>query len=384
MREVCIAGVGRTRFGRWPDKSSEQIGQEAVFSALEDANAMDVSDVQACICGSVYGGTAIGQRTLAGVGYTGIPIINIETGCSTGATAIIMAYQYIAGGLYDIVLALGIEKLPKGFIVNNAYPEWQMLSGLGVNPIHYALKARHHMETYGLTHEQIARVSVKSHRNGALNPNAMFQKVFSLEEVLASKMVCDPLRVLELSAPCDGAAAAVLCTREVAAKYNAKPITIAAACTATPKYGTFYTLQGAGGGDESTKIRHELVTTITARKAYETSGVGPEDLDLVELQDTSAAAELCLMEELLLCPEGESGKLIDEGRTEIDGDMPVTPSGGILSNGQPASATGISQVAEIVWQLRGAGGKRQVKNAKVGMAQAVGAGGNGTVIILKR
>ncbi|OPY74850.1 MAG: lipid-transfer protein [Syntrophorhabdus sp. PtaU1.Bin050] len=385
MRDVMVLGMGVHPFGRFDGKSFEDLGQEAVVAALKDAGDMPWTDVQAAFCGTMHGGTGAGHRVLARVGMTGIPIVNLETGCAAGSSAFIMAYRQVAAGICDVTIALGVEKMPRGFMRMTSYPQWQVLSGLALNPLEFSLRASRHMAEYGTTEEQLAKVSVKSHKNGALNPYAMYQKEMSLEQVINSKMVCYPLRVLEFAAPGEGAGAAILCSEEVARKYNrSRAVKVAAACIGVAQYGTSRCGGGIGGMGQSAKIHNEEVATKLSKQAYEISGIGPEDLDLVELQDTDSSSEIILYEQFGLCPIGEGGRLIDEGRTELSGDIPVNPSGGLLSCSEPTGASALRQLAEVTWHLRGEAGKRQIPNAKAGMAQASGAGGNCTVIILKK
>lgn len=385
MRDVMVLGVGVHPFGRFDGESFEDIGQEAVKAALKDAGDMPWAKVEAAFCGTMHGGTGAGHRVLARVGMSGIPIINMETGCASGSSAFISAYRAVAMGLYEIAIAIGVEKMPRGFMRMTSYPQWQVLSGLALNPLEFSLRASRHMAEYGTTEEQLAKVSVKSHKNGALNPYAMYQKEMSLEQVLNSKMVCYPLRVLEFAAPGEGAGAAILCSVEAAKKYNSsKAVKVAAACIGVAQYGTSRCGGGIGGMGQSAKIHNEEVATKLSREAYEISGIGPKDLDLVELQDTDSSSEIILYEQFGLCKPGEGGRLIDEGRTELGGDIPVNPSGGLLSCSEPTGASALRQLAEVVWQLRGEAGKRQIPNAKVGLAQASGAGGNCTVVILKK
>ena len=379
MREVVIVGVGIHKFGRFKDKSFEQIGEEAVRMALKDANNMSFKDVQIAFCGHMHGGTGAGHRVLAGIGLIGIPIVNVETACASGATALQLASQGIAAGLYDVALAFGVEKMPRGFMRMTSYPQWQMLSGLGVNPIIFALRATRHMAEYGTTEEQLAKVSVKNHRNAVSNPYAMYQKALTMEEILNSPMICYPLRLLMLCAPNEGAAAAIVCSRDVARKYTSKPVTVAAVRTGVAEYGTSMSYIG-----QSTKVQNPEITRVLANQAYEISGIGPEDLDLVELQDTDSASEIIFYEELGLCKPGEGGRLIDEGTTEIGGDIPVSVSGGLLSKGEPTGASALGQVVEVTWHLRGEAGPRQVPGAKVGLCHVTGSGNNAGITILKR
>jgi len=385
LRDVMVLGVGVHPFGRFDGKTFEDLGQEAVVTALKDAGGMPWKEVQAAFCGTMHGGTGAGHRVLARVGMTGIPIVNLETGCAAGSSAFIMAYRTVAAGIADVAIAIGVEKMPRGFMKMTSYPQWQTMSGLAINTLEFSLRASRHMAEYGTTEEQLAKVSVKSHKNGALNPYAMYQKEMSLEQVITSKMVCFPLRLMEFAAPGEGAGAAILCSEEVAKKYNTgRAVKVAAACIGVAQYGSSRCGGGIGGMGQSAKIQNEEVATKLSREAYEISGIGPKDLDLVELQDTDSSSEIILYEQFGLCELGEGGRMIDEGRTEITGDIPVNPSGGLLSCSEPTGASALRQLAELTWQLRGEAGKRQIPNAKAGMAQASGAGGNCTVIILKK
>lgn len=236
------------------------------------------------------------------------------------------------------------------------------------------------MEDYGTTIEQIAQVSVKNHRNGALNPYAYYQKANTVEEVLNSRLVCDPTTLLMLCAPDEGAAAAVVCTREVADKLGARPVTIAASALKT----ALYPQRRGPAFSMSAKLDPPQVTTMAAREAYEMADIGPQDLDVVELQDTDAFSEILYSEQLGLCGPGEGGPLVASGATEIGGRLPVNCSGGLISKGEPVGASALGQICELVWQLRGDAGPRQVAGARVGMGHVVGAGDNCAVTILKR
>lgn len=378
MTDSVIAGVGIHKFGRFDDKTFEQIGEVAIRMALKDAQ-MSFKDIQVAFCGHMHGGTGAGHRTLARVGLIGIPIVNVETACASGATSLQLAAQGIANGSYNIALALGVEKMPRGFMRMTSYQEWQMLSGLGINPLSFALRATRHMSEYGTTEKQLAKVSVKNHKNAVLNPYAMYQKALTIEEVLNSRMVCYPLRLLMLCAPDEGAAAAIVCSREIARKYTNKPVTIAAICTGVAPYGTTQSYIG-----QSTRVKNQEITASLAKRAYEISGIGPEDLDMVELQDTDSASEIIATEELGLCKPGEGGRLIDEGRTEVSGDIPVNVSGGLLSKGEPTGASALGQIVEVTWHLRDEAGPRQIPNAKAGLCHVTGSQNNAAVTILKR
>ena len=379
MREVCIIGVGIHRFGRFPDKTFVDLGAKATLESLKDAR-IGWEKIEAAYCGSVYNGSGAGSNMLAEVGLSGIPIMGVEAACAAGGVALKMGYQAIAHGEYDTVLSVGFEKMPRGFIVSPRFQEWERQMGLGVNPIWMALAAQRHMAEYGTTVDQLVKVSVKSHQNGALNPNAMYQKALSYDEILRSPMVCDPLHLLMLCAPNEGAAAAVLCSKDKASQYTNKPVTIAACELRSGLHISDRNL----GVHYAGRVKEPTVIEQVSRAAYEAAGIGPQDLSLVELQDTDVASEIIYAEELGLCKEGEGGRLIDEGATEISGRIPVNVSGGLLSKGEPVGASELGQIHEIVLQLRGEAGPRQVKGAKTGLSHVYGGGGYSCVAILKR
>ena len=379
MREVCIIGVGIHRFGRFPDKTFIDLGAKATLEALKDAG-VGWERIQAAYCGSVYNGSGAGSNMLAEVGLSGIPIMGLEAACAAGGVALKTGYQAIAHGEYDMVLTVGFEKMPRGFIVSPRFQEWERQMGLGVNPIWMALAVQRHMAEYGTTVDQLAKVSVKSHRNGALNPSAMYQKALSYEEILNSPMVCDPLHLLMLCAPNEGAAAAILCSKDMAGQFTNKPVTIAACELRSALHVSDRNL----GVHYAGTVKKPSVIERVSQAAYEAAGIGPQDLSLVELQDTDVGSEIIYSEELGLCKEGEGGRLIDEGATEINGRIPINVSGGLLSKGEPVGASALGQIHEIVLQLRGEAGPRQVNKAKTGLSHVYGGGGYSCVTILKR
>ena len=378
MREVYVLGVGLHPFGRFGDKDVIEIGREAVINAIRDAG-LPWQKVGAAYCGTVFAGPMAGNKVLARVGLTGIPIMNVENACASGGSALRAACQSIAGGFCDVALAFGMEKMPRGFIAGNVN-DWFAVMGLAVNPQYFALKARWHMANFGTTEEQLVQVSFKNHRNGALNPFAMYRKEMSFDEIAQSPMVNDPLRLLMLCAPNEGGAAVVLATKEIAKQHTTKLIKLAATVLDSPLYGTAEVPHIS----VSARVAAPTVTMTAAHEAYREAGIGPQDLDLVELQDTDSASEIIYSEELGLCARGEGGKILAEGATEIDGRIPVNVSGGLLSKGEPLGASALAQVAEVVWQLRGEAGTRQVKDARVGLTHVYGALGNCAVSVLQR
>lgn len=380
MREVVVAGVGMCRFWRYdgekgPYKTFYELGREAVINAWKDAD-IQWRNIQAAFCGSCYQGVGSGHKIIGQIGLTGIPIINVENACSSATSAFRLAYQAIATGMYDVCLVIGVEKVPAGLIASTGWPEWQMKMGFNVQPAAYAMETVRHMEECGSTPEQFAKITVKNRKNGILNPYAYFQQEVTVEEVLNSRMVCKPLRLLMCCPNADGAAAAILCSNHML-KTKSRKVTIAAAVLVSSMYGV-----ERGGG--SVKIQNPDRTEIAAKQAYEISGYGPRDIDVFEIYDAMSPTELISMERLGICKQGEAGHLLEEGATQINGRIPINPSGGLMSRGHPLGATGLAQIAEIVWQLRGEAGCRQVTGARLGLCHTLGAGPNCAVVILKK
>jgi len=386
LREVAIAGVGLTHFDVYDGdrgrlfKEGYELGMEAVLNALQDAG-MEWGDIQAAFCGSVYQNTGSGHQALDQIGMTGIPIVNVENACSSGASAFRLAYQSVATGLYDIALAFGYEKMPRGFIRSTAWPLWQRYMGFNVQPAAYAKESVRYAEETGATEEDFARVTVKNRKNGSLNPNARFQKEVTLEEVLSSRMIAKPMRLLHCCPLADGGAAAILCSKGKR-KSKGNKVTVAASVLCSGVYGSL--TGGSGTAISSVRIHHDLVE-LSAKEAWEKSGFGPEDMDVVEAYDTMAPGELWDLEKLGLCKKGEAPGLLKTGALNIDGRIPVNTDGGLMSRGHPLGATALAQIIEIYKQLRGEAGARQVPGGpKVGLAHSMGAGPNSAVTILKR
>jgi len=392
MRDVAIIGAGMTNFGKFLDRSMKDLAREAVDGALGSAG-MDKSKLNVAVVGNATAGLITGQEMIRGqvalrdMGIGGIPIINTENACASSSTAFHVAWMYVASGMYDVALAVGMEKLyhedkTRSFkaIGSAVDVEWvaQMQAAAAAakeakangqdNPgvaegagekrsmfmDFYAAFARSHMAKYGTTKEQFARVAVKNHYHGSLNPHAQYREVYTLEDVLTSPPVAEPLTRLMCSPIGDGAAAAILVSPEIARQMTSKPVWVKASVLNSG-------FDRQPGADD--------VTVTTAKKAYEMAGVGPEDLNVLEVHDASAPAELVLYEELGLCGPGEGGALIDSKATYIDGPKAVNPSGGLISKGHPIGATGVAQIYEIFTQLRGEAGDRQVKDAKLGLTE---------------
>jgi acetyl-CoA acetyltransferase len=376
---VVIAGVGMHPFGRFDGASTTDMGVVAVRAALREAS-VGKGGFQAAFCGTAYGGVATGHKVLSRLGMTGMPIVDVEAGCASGGAALMLAAAAIRAGQYDTVLVFGTEKMPKGIIRSSFFDPWQEEAGLAATPSFFALRAQRLALTSGVTKDHLARVVVKNRRHGASNPDAMYQKETSVEEVLASRVVCEPLHLFMLCSPNEGAAALVL--RREDPTSPAAPVTLAAAALRSHIPGPVLSESTplAGLADDPVPAP----TTLAATAAYEEAGVGPEDLHVVECQDTDAARELGSCEELGLCPPGGSAALLDSGATALGGRLPVNPSGGLLSKGEPLGASALGQVVELVRQLRGECGARQVEGARVALSHTVGRGANAGVVILTR
>jgi acetyl-CoA acetyltransferase len=309
----------------------------------------------------LQGETGVGQNVFWEVGINGIPIVNMENACASGSSAFREGWMAVAGGFYDMVIVAGVEKavMPKGTMLDVGAGELEAKLG-DVFPGYFANIAQKHMERYGTTREQMAKVSVKNHDNGALNPYAQFQKRATVEEVLQSLMIADPMTLYSCCPNSDGAAAAILCSEDRISKIDSRPIRVAGSSLTTGTY------------DNQRDLTSWEMEIRAADEAYQMASMGPKDLDVLEVHDAFTICEIIHYEGLGLCPPGEGGKLIEDGDTELTGRIPVNPSGGLLSKGHPVGASGVAQIVEIVWQLRGEAGKRQIDNARVGLAQIMG------------
>jgi acetyl-CoA acetyltransferase len=372
---VEIAGVGLHPFGRF-DASSTELGVVAVRRALSEAGVHDRHGFQATFCGTAYGGVATGHKVLGALGLTGGPIVDVEAGCASGAAALALAAGAIAAGQYDTVLVFGVEKMPKGMIRSSFFEPWMEQAGLAATPAYFALRAQRLMRESGVSAEQLADVVVKNRSAGARNPNAMFQKVVTREEVLESRMVCPPLHLWMLCSPNDGAAAVVL-RRHGSGGHVRLRATALRSHLAGNVLGEHTPMSGAvDDADIPTPTR------MAAEAAYEAAGVGPGDIDLAEVQDTDAARELLAYEELRFCEPGGAGAWFAAGHSQAGGKLPVNMSGGLLSRGEPLGASALGHVVELVHQLRGEAGARQVDGARLALAHNVGRGANASVTIL--
>jgi len=366
MREVAIVGTGLVPFGKYPEKTLADIAWPAVKQAIQDSG-IKKNDIGAAYCGTALGGMMAGQRILKIVGLTGLPIINIENACSSSSTAFREAWIAVAAGIYDAALVIGVEKLTKfgGGTLPLEKEDWEVAHGL-VMPALYAMRARRYMHEYGLTEDQLAMVSVKARKHGGLNPDAQFRDPVTIEQVKQARPVADPMTLFHCCPSGDGAAAVVICSAEKARQYTTSPVCVLGSEINSGNYMTGYR-----------DMTSPEITVRGAKQLYEEAGIGPEDVDLAEVHDAFAIAELLYYEALGFCARGNAAKLLEDGETSLGGRIPVNPSGGLLAKGHPIGATGVAQIVEIVRQLRGQCGDRQVEGAKVGLTHCTGGGISG-------
>ncbi len=367
MSDVYIMGAGMIQFGRHPDKTYFQLGAEAALMALDDAG-LAIGDVGALYASSTFNAASLlGQKILMQIGQTGIPVVNVSNACASGATAVREAFIGIKSGIYDVVLAVGAEKNPRGMLsgapVDGPPPEG--LFGSVSMPALFAEAGMVHANQWGTTIEQFAQVAVKNHHHATMNPKAAYRKETPLDEVLASEMIAYPLTKLMCSANVDGAAALVLVSEKKARELGlARAVRMRGSALTSDLFDA----------RNPELLEPNKVTRLAAKQAYEMAGLGPQDLDLVELHDCFATAEILHYENLGLCADGEAGRLIDSGETALGGRIPVNVSGGLLSKGHPIGATGVANMIEIVDQLRGEAGARQVEGARIGLTHVLGFG----------
>jgi len=363
MRDVYVIGIGQSIFGKFPRFSPIALGAEAARAAIRDAG-IQPQDIQVAYGSRVMDATQTIQNVLRHVGVVNLEMHNTENACASGGTAVNLLWKDIAYGVYDIGIVVGCESMTTGSHAGQlvGVAEGDLNGTLGVTmPALAGLIANRLMATRGATIEDLARASIKNHANACLNPFAQFQKKITLEDVLNSRMISDPITVLHCCPVTDGAAAAVLCTGEIARKYTTRLVKIISSAVLTSPYEV-----------QDEELADVPVMKKLARIAYEKAGIGPDDIDLVELHDAFSPEELYSYEGLELCAPGESIAFLRSGATEIGGKLPVNPSGGLQSLGHPLGASGVRVVCEITQHLRGEAGARQVAGAKVGMAEMVG------------
>ena len=389
-RRVNVIGVGMVKFQK-PGASEDYhvMASKAARAALADAK-VEYSDIQEAYAGYVFGDSTCGQRAIYEVGLTGIPVINVNNNCATGSTALYLARQAIEGGLCECVLAVGFEQMEKGALgskytdrtnpmdqhagvmsrvqgFNQSPPTAQMFGGAG----------REYQWRYGAKRETFGRIAEKARAHASKNPYALFNDRLSLDEVMASPEVFDPLTRYQCCPPTCGAAAAILCSEDFAKRKGiANPVYIAGQAMTTDYASSF--------GDSMIKMIGYDMAKAAADKVYEKTGIGPKDIKVVELHDCFTANELLTYEAIGLCPEGGAEKFILEGDNTYGGKFVTNPSGGLLSKGHPLGATGLAQCTELVWQLRGEAGDRQVEGAKIGLQHNLGLGGACVVTMYRR
>ena len=379
MTDAYVVGVDMIKFGRFPDRTVPEIGAEAVLLALDDCG-LTIHDMQALYSGNLGQASGmVGQRILHEIGQTGIPVINVSNACATGATAFREAWASVKAGLYDCVLAVGVEQMGKGLLGGagggSGIPKEGLL-GSGTMSAVFAEAGMEHTSKYGTTFEHFAKVSVKNHHHSTMNPKAMYQIETPLETVMNSEMISYPNTKLMCSVNVDGSAAAVICSEAKAKELGlmSRAVKVRASVLTSDPW------------QERDLVMPDVnsCTRKAAAVAYEMAGLGPDDIDLVELHDCFATAEILHYENLGLCGDGEAGRMIDEGEVALGGRIPVNVSGGLLSKGHPLGATGIANIYEVSTHLRGEAGARQVEGARIGMTHVIGLGSACGIHILEK
>ncbi|MFQ5381453.1 MAG: thiolase family protein [Dehalococcoidia bacterium] len=370
MSRVVVLGVGLHRFGHLPDLTVGDLTREAGLAALDDAG-ISYQDVEAGFFARVLNNAGVGTRCFGELGMTGIPVTNVELACASSSRGALIAADLIAGGVYDCVMVLGVEKMERGLVGGAGSQGYGARMGLGVMPAVYALMAQRHMHEYGTKPEHFGMAAVKAHRNGTMNPFAQYQKEVSLEEVMGSRLIADPITLLMCCPTTDGASALILASEEFARRHTTEPVYLSGWAGGTPIYQ-----RGEAAQDEGS-------TAVLARQAYTKAGIGPEDVDVVQLHDAFTPGEIMTIEELGLCPVGEGGPFVWEGETAIGGRVPVNTDGGLNSRGHPMGATGGAMLTELTRQLREEAGPRQVEGAKVALLQNAGIGGMNVMVLTR-
>ncbi len=393
--EVAILGAGMHPWGKW-GRNFVEYGVVALKAAIKDAG-IEWKDVDFVVGGDTmrngYPGYVAGATFAKAMGWTGIPIASCYAACATGAQAIEIARTRILAGMAEVAVVVGADTTPKGFLAPNKGertldPDWLRFRLLGAtNPTYFGLYAQRRMDLYGATEQDFARIKVKNSKHGFTNPNARYRQIYTEAEVLASPLVSAPLRLFEICATSDGAAALVLCSMEYAKKKGiAKPVRISAVSTVSPTFPNtiidmpdFSTDSAAGIPAPDRSFKDSI-----SYAAYQEAGVDPSDVNLAEVYDLSSALELDWYENIGLCKAGEAESMLRSGATELGGRVPVNPSGGLSCFGEAVPAQAIAQVCELTWQLRGTAGERQVEGAKVGITANQGLFGHGSSVLCTR
>ena len=376
--DVYIIGIDMIKFGRFPNKTVPELAAESILLALDDAD-LSMGDMEAFYCGNIKEvNRMVGQKTLQLIGQTGIPIVNCTNACATGAAAFREGWMSIKAGIHDVVLVSGVEKMGTGLLGGDTGELGIPLEGLigsQTMPAIFSEAGMEHARNHGTSFEQFAKISVKNHHHSTMNPKSRYQIETPLKEVMESEMIAYPNTKLMCSANVDGSAAAVLVSEKKAKEYGmSRAIKVKASVLTSDPY-------------DDRNLAMPNINTLTknaATQAYEMAGLGPEDLDLVELHDCFASAEMLHYGNLGLCKDEDAGRYVDEGRFEIGGIMPVNLSGGLLAKGHPTGATGVANLYEICTHLRGEAGVRQVKNARIGLAHVIGLGSACGIHVLEK
>ena len=380
MTEVCIIGIGIHKFGRTDGMSGRQQGAYAVRQALKDCG-LEWEDMQFAFGGSAAGGNA--DSLVNELGLTGIQFVNVSNGCATGGSALLSAYSAIKAGQYDVGVAVGFDKHPRGAF--NADPKssgletWYGETGLMLTTQFFGMKIQKYLHDHDLSPEVLGLVAQKAFRNGKLNPNAWRREEVDLGTIMNSEMLSDPLTKYMFCSPAEGGVALILASEKVARRYTNRPVFLRAVSMRTRHYGSFEVFS-----PYLALQRAPAPTVFASKAAYEMAGLGPEDMHVIQIQDTESGAEIMHMAENGFCKDGEQEKLLREGATEINGRMPMNTDGGCIANGEPIGASGLRQVYEVVLQLRGEAGDRQVQNnPKSGYTHVYGAPGLSACTILQ-
>jgi len=390
--EIAILGVGMHPWGKW-GRNFVEYGIKAARDALQDAGISwnevgFVSGAATMRCG--YPGYVAGATFAQALGWQGAEVNTSYAACASGSQALAAARTKILSGGCDVALVIGADTTPKGFLAPQKGerpddPDWVRFRIGITNPTYFALYARRRMELYGDTQEDFALVKVKNAEHGFSNPYARYRKKFSMEDVAASNMVADPLRLMDICATSDGAAALVVCSLDYARKMGrSDAVKVAAVSTVTPTYASAIIEMPDLATDSAAVVQAHSFRAALPKKAYEEAGLGPEDISVAEVYDLSTALELDWIEDLQLCERGSAARLVRSGETRIGGRLPINPSGGLACFGEAVPAQAIAQICELTWQLRGQAGSRQVQGANVGITANQGLFGHGSTVILKR
>jgi acetyl-CoA acetyltransferase len=379
--DVAIIGIGIHPFGRTDGVTGQDQGIFAARQALKDAG-LEWSDMNFAYGGSSAAGAA--DTMVSKLGLTGLQFINVSNGCATGGSALQSAYMAIQSGMFDVGMAVGFDKHPRGaFTIDPAgsgLGKWYGDIGMALTPQFFGMKIQRYMHDFGITDDALVRVAVKNYNNSAKNPNAWRRTPFSYDDVATSQMVCDPLRKYMFCSPAEGGCAMILCRADKAKELTSNPVFLKAVSVKTRQFGSFEVFSQSQALD-----RAGAPTEQASKAAFEMAGVGPEDIDVAQLQDTESGAEIMHMAENGFCKDGEQEQWLHDGVTEISGRLPVNTDGGCLGNGEPVGASGLRQVYEICLQLRGEAGERQVPNEpKTGYTHVYGAPGLSGVTIMSR